>query len=85
MLDESSLNGLCQSSPITTLDWKNGHLRQQAGGRTHLGACGPNNAPTLRVALSMAVHLTQPGDFFLVPKASEQTAILPCALHSNKT
>ena len=47
----------------------------------------PSHPPTPRVALCTAVHptLTQPGDFFLVPKTSEQTAMLPWAPTSNKT
>lgn len=46
----------------------------------------PSNPPTPRVAPCMAVHLTltQPGDFFLVPKTSEQTVMLPWAPTSNK-
>lgn len=38
------------------------------------GAEGPSNPPTPRVAPCMAVCLTlsQPGDFFLVPRTSEQ-------------
>lgn len=94
MLDESSPNGPCRGSPCSALGWEMGISAIRVEGGTYLcpKALGPphpeepSNPPIPRVAPCMAVHLTltQPGDFFLVPKTSEQTVMLPWAPTSNK-
>lgn len=91
MLDEPSCNGSSQGFPSSAPGWRNRHFRAAELKAGLVCACRHREplqgAQQPRVAPCMAIRLTltQPRDFLLVPKISEQMVVLLRAPTGNKT